>query len=452
MTFDNYQPVADYGAEFALIAAILEAGPKARRRIFERAREGDLSHDASRDGWRVLHASWQNRANFDDLNVLTAHRSSPAVLHCLDHATEMPWGAALETVINYSARRKAQLAALRAYEAAEDLTGSAEDLRRCVADLAESAQDGRTGDPPSTRSEILGRVQGLVRRANKDLDTHVPWIINDRLDAAYLEPGTLTIIGARPRVGKTALMLSAGLAQAQAEIPVGVVCLEMSDEQIAIRCLSQLSKLPYGTIRRGLKDISRADIDSYRYAVDQFQGLPLELYCGRGSRIDLTQVDAVATDWVHAQGVRVLYVDYAQKLAFRCQGRDIREKNIRLVFGMKELAQKLNIPVVLLAQINRDGVGIPHIENIKESSTIEDEADNIILIDRPDVELPDSSPRPYKVRGASGPIDIDMRNKAALILSKTRNDAGGIVYMGYEGPTMRFRELAGHELYHKPQH
>jgi len=100
----------------------------------------------------------------------------------------------------------------------------------------------------------------------------------------------------------------------------------------------------------------------------------------------------------------------------------------------------LDIPIVILAQINREGQNqVPRISHLKESGAIEQDADTIILIDRPDIDKPAVTKRNYKELDCYGNvIEANMDGRAAVIIAKHRNGATGYTLLDFDGPTTRF--------------
>ena len=274
----------------------------------------------------------------------------------------------------------------------------------------------------------------LAIEANKDRPG-IPWGFGWLDQRAVLRGGEYTIIAARPSVGKTALALTAMCNQIQGGYRPGLVCFEMDIPSIAMRCVSQFTGEKFTAIRNGaVTDVS----------FDKLANSGAQFLCGR--RMGIADVEN-AIRQMRDQGVQVAYVDYIQKI-LHPEGREHRERVAQTSARFKDLADELDMPIVVLAQLNRGAQGqYPKLSDLKETGAIEEDADVVVLIDRPDQDNdPFAATRTYK-RYVMNPettlrekVDVDMKGKAALILAKQRNEETGVMICEYDGPTMRFSD------------
>jgi replicative DNA helicase len=195
-----------------------------------------------------------------------------------------------------------------------------------------------------------------------------------------LQPTDLVIIAARTSVGKTAFMMN--IAANLGDTAGGVVSGEQASNQIVQRVLANKSQVSAQDMRTG-----GLDAEGFQSMVNA--GLSMmdrPLYIADISRPSIDQVEATARQMHYEQGIKILFVDYLQLIknsAYpdrRLQVDDISKR-------LKGLALDLHIPVVCLAQLNRDAVDrMPRISDLKESGAIEEDADQVILLSRDDDE------------------------------------------------------------------
>lgn len=240
-----------------------------------------------------------------------------------------------------------------------------------------------------------------------------------------LMPGQLVVVGARPAVGKTSLAVNVALhACLSHKIPVGMFSMEMTDVEIAVRILAGYSGVAAGRFREhrlGDKEWDRVNhtLATYNEApfyIDQAGGLSIQ---------ELTARARVANKQVGGFGL--LVVDYVQLSRSETGGRsDTRATEIGMVTsGLKRLAKELGCPVMALSQLNRDSAKEnkrPTIAELRDSGSIEADADTILLLHRPFV----MSQKP------------EQEWEAEVIVGKQRNGQIGIVELDYDARLTRF--------------
>lgn len=245
--------------------------------------------------------------------------------------------------------------------------------------------------------------------------------VDDKLGG--LHKGDMIVIGGRAAMGKTAFLLNMARAAAKAGNPVGIISGEQPVEQMALRMLS-----------------SGSNIDSKKFRTAQFEdfewsklygvvatnaGLPM-WFLDR-SAPTMAEVSRVARRWVHKHGIKALYVDYLQRIGG--EGERKYEQVSFVARAMKNLARDLDIPVVVLAQVGRDvekrADPVPKMGDLSDSSEIEKEADQVLMIYREGY---------YKANAD--------QNTARVIVEKNRHGATGYIDLHWKGSTMTFGDLA----------
>ena len=285
--------------------------------------------------------------------------------------------------------------------------------------------------------EVLDSVMGELdeRMANggcqlTGIDTGFP-PLNDLL--LGWNKGTLNALGARPGEGKTALLVYSMLHAAAQGIPTVIISLESRAENLTERILIGKTGIdPYDWRRGRLDTGQREAVEQERRGLNH---LPLRIF---DSGYITTEEACVLIKSLHAEGkCELVGIDYMQ-LFNESKNSGNREqevaKNSRL---LKLLAMNLNIPVVLLCQLNREVMNnerqIPRLENIRESGSIEQDGDTVTLLFHPSKAKMVTTPE------TNYPVTPDMQ---MLIVAKNRNGTPGTVYLSHNPSMTRFSEYA----------
>lgn len=247
----------------------------------------------------------------------------------------------------------------------------------------------------------------------------------DRLLGGW-HAGDLVVIGARPAMGKTSMALGMARHAASKGHAIGLVSGEQPVEQVADRLLALASGVP-ATHFRGT--IEEAEWGRVGEAVTSTAALPLWVY--DRSAPSVTEVIRVARRWVHNHKIEALFVDYLQRLDMPGDRRF--EAVGAAVKSLKNLARDLNIPVIVLAQVSRQveqrKPPEPRMGDLSDSSEIEKEADQVLLLYR-DEQYHADSPK---------------RGIAKIIIDKNRHGPTGFIECAFVGETMRFADLVRDE-------
>ena len=232
----------------------------------------------------------------------------------------------------------------------------------------------------------------------------------------------LTIIGARPAMGKTSLLLNFA---ARCGVPCGIISAEQPNEQIGMRFLSMQSQVSLQKMRSA--DLNEAEWPKLTPGLATVN----EWRCWINDRPApaIGDVIAQARKWKFERGIRILFIDYVQKI----RGSDPRAKKFEqvseVVGALKDLARDLQIPIVTLGQVKREvetrSNKRPGMADLSDSGEIEKEADQIITLYRDEV------------------YDTDSRDKgtAELVICKNRHGATGMVPAVWRGEFLRFENF-----------
>ena len=246
-----------------------------------------------------------------------------------------------------------------------------------------------------------------------------------------LQNGEMIIIAGRPSMGKTSLALNIaehiGLVE---KIPVAVFSLEMGKQQLAERFLCSISEIDSQRVRKGL--LNEDDYEKLVSACGQLSEAPI--YIDDTSTLTPLELRAKARRFKSLYDIRCIIVDYLQLMHLGGRRAESRQQEITTISRyIKALARELNIPVVVLSQLNRSPEGRldhkPRMSDLRESGSIEQDADVVMLLHRED----------YYRRVEKDYVE---NNVAELIIAKQRNGPTGSVALVFREKITRFENVA----------
>jgi replicative DNA helicase len=275
-----------------------------------------------------------------------------------------------------------------------------------------------------------------------------------------LQSSDLIIVAGRPGMGKTSLAtnIAYNVAQAwQGEVRpdghmstvnggiVGFFSLEMSAEQLATRIISERTGITSSTIRRG--SITEQDFELIKDTSIELQNLPF--YVDETGGLSIAALAARARRLKRQRGLDLIVVDYIQLL----QGSSKRASEGRvqevteITTGLKALAKELNVPIMALSQLSRQVESRddkrPQLSDLRESGSIEQDADVVIFVYREEYYLNNKEPRPGTDEHAKWMIEMDAAHgKAEIIIGKQRHGPTGTVQVQFDANITRFGDLA----------
>jgi len=304
----------------------------------------------------------------------------------------------------FTADQLVEQAEVRVFAVGEaEATGDTVDVAEAV-DEANALIDRRIG------GEVTGVSSGLL-----DLD--------DALGG--FQPGTLTIIAARPSMGKTALALNiADHAAVNCGVVPLFVSLEMGRAELALRMIQSRAEVDGYRLRNAhlLTGEERGRLHLASMALRE-KSFPIDESPARS----VAQIAANARRLKARRGIGLLVVDYLQLV--EGQGASRQEQVASISRRLKQLSKELDLPVIALSQVNRSAEGRedhrPRMADLRESGAIEQDADVVILLHRPDYYDPDDEP-----------------GTAEAIVAKNRNGAVGTVGLVFRRHLARFENLS----------
>jgi replicative DNA helicase len=335
-----------------------------------------------------------------------------------------------------------------------------EDAERRLYELAESGRyDGGFQGFAQAMKVALDMAANAYQRDGKLSGTATG--LRD-LDAKMggLQRSDLIIVAGRPGMGKTALatniaynVAKAYESQVQADGTmkavnggvVGFFSCEMSAEQLATRILAEQTGISSSLIRRG--GITQSEFDKIRDYTIELQHLPL--YVDETGGLSISQLTARARRLKRQKGLDLIVVDYIQLLqGSGKRGNDNRVQEVtEITTSLKALAKELNIPVIALSQLSRQVESRddkhPQLSDLRESGSIEQDADVVMFVYREEYYLQNKEPKPGTEEHAKWLVEMDnAHGRAEVIIAKQRHGPTGTVPLQFEGQFTRFSNLA----------
>ncbi|GMU25085.1 MAG: replicative DNA helicase [Phycisphaerae bacterium] len=245
-----------------------------------------------------------------------------------------------------------------------------------------------------------------------------------------MQNGEMVIIAARPSMGKTAFGL--GVAEhvaSRAHKPAAFFSMEMSKQAIAQRLLCSCGRVDSHKLRRGM--LTEMEIQQLAAVCDELANVPLFIDDTPG--MSVLELRAKSRRLRMRHNIEAVFIDYLQLMRSPGRSESRQQEVAEISGGLKALARELNIPVVVLAQLNRNPEGRtdnkPRMSDLRESGSIEQDADVILLLHREEY---------YK--GENCPDDL--RNVAEVIIAKQRNGPVGTIKLHFNQSLTRFDNLA----------
>ena len=278
--------------------------------------------------------------------------------------------------------------------------------------------------------ESFGSVDALLQRGQRITGLATHYTDFDEMTSG-LQRADLIIIAARPSMGKTALAMNiAENAAIEDNKTVGMFSLEMSREALLLRLLCSKARVDSHRMRTG--SLWREDTDKVVRAMEQLAHAPIFIDDTPG--IALSEMRAKAKCLQQSQGaLDLIIVDYLQLMSGGGRRYENRTQEVSAISrGLKGLAKELNVPVVALSQLSRapesrGGDHRPQLADLRESGSIEQDADVVAFIFREEVYKPD---------------EPELDGIAEIIIAKQRNGPTGRLKMAFIKNSTRFESLA----------
>ncbi len=435
----DLEPPYDELAERAVLGAII-ADPETMPTVLEHLREEDFYFENHRLLFSLLYKVWEDKGkDWDDI-VLREYIEKRGLKERLDMAfiyslvEEAATGSLLEEAIR-SVKEKSglrklmdlSLSVLRGIKEEPDLENLLEYLNTKLIEISEKQIVSHYWHIRDVAREVIDIIEKHRKQERLITGIATGFLDLDLLTTGF-HPSDLIIVAARPGMGKSSFMLSMAIHMAmQEKVPVVIYSLEMSKEQLVMRALSMLSGVPLQNIRRGFVN----EEDRNKLISSALDLSRCEIYIDDTPGLSTTDVRIKTRKLKKEKGVEVAFIDYLQLLRPPTRRSSRQEEVAEISRNLKALAKELSIPVVALAQLSRQvehrSDKRPQLADLRESGQIEQDADLIIFIHRPEYYKRNPSPEEQGI--------------AEIIVAKQRQGPTGIVKVAFLKDTASFKPL-----------
>ena len=272
--------------------------------------------------------------------------------------------------------------------------------------------------------------------------------LDDRLGGLHKQD--LIIIAGRPSMGKTALATniafnaSLNIKKNDLKTSVAFFSLEMSSEQLSTRILAEQSRIKSNDIRRG--KINQDDFERFIEASKNLEMLPLHI--DDTPAITISALSNRARRLKRKEGLDLIVIDYIQLMkssGYRNEGRVLEIAEITQ--GLKALAKELDVPVLALSQLSRQVEQRedkkPQLSDLRESGSIEQDADVVMFVFREQYYLEKQEPKPGTAEHVEWQEKMSqIHNEAEIIIGKQRHGPTGVIKLEFESTFTKFKDAS----------
>jgi replicative DNA helicase len=327
----------------------------------------------------------------------------------------------------------------RAYEEQDDVGNLLDEVEQRIFAVGEDRFKGQIVPMKDQVMEAIESIEKLYENRGGITGLSTGFTELDRMTNG-LHPGEMIVIAARPSMGKTALAMNIVEHVAVSEkLPVGVFSLEMSSQQLVQRMLCSRARVNLAKVRGGF--LAERDFPNLTAAASKLA--EARIFIDDSSSLNILELRAKARRLKAQQDVQLIAIDYLQLVTSSSRrAQDNRQLEItEISAGLKGLAKELKIPVIVVAQLNRQpeqrSGGTPRLSDLRESGAIEQDADLVGLLLRPGFYEEKDDEDKEEPR-----ISDDKAEDAELIIAKQRNGPVGTVPLTFFKQFTRFENQA----------
>jgi replicative DNA helicase len=320
----------------------------------------------------------------------------------------------------------------RAYEEQDEVNNLLDEVEQRIFAVGEDRFKGQMLSMKDQVMEAIEAIEKLYERKGGITGISTGFVEFDRMTSG-LHPSEMIVIAARPSMGKTALAMNiAEHVAIESKLPVGVFSLEMSSQQLVQRLLCSRARVNLQKVRDGF--LAERDFPSLTTAASKLA--EARIFIDDSAGLSILELRAKARRLKAQQDVQLVIVDYLQLLRSPSRrAQDNRQLEIsEISAGIKGLAKELKIPIIVVAQLNRQPEartgGKPRLSDLRESGSIEQDADLVGLLVRPELYEEDEEARAEKA------------GEAELIIAKQRNGPVGEIPLTFLKEFTRFEDRA----------
>lgn len=450
MEMDGRVPPQALDIEEAVLGAILIEADAANVAM-ERLDEFDFYSPAHKHIFKALQALFEGQNPMDIITVENELRQNNLLDACggpmyLSQLTRSVSTAAsieyhLQILKEKSLMRKLIVGCTEvvreAYDPAKDPFDLLDQAEKTVFELSLSATSTSTRNISDLVKETIKKIEEL--RQKKSRITGVPTMLS-KLDeyTAGWQRSDLIIVAARPSMGKTAFVLTVARNAAlhpneEYRVPVAIFSLEMSDQSLVQRLLTMEARVDAQAVRTG--QIGTEQMEMMLHAANRLYKAKVVIDDTPG--ISLTALRTKCRRLKKEQNIGLVIIDYLQLMTTGRKSEGSREQEIGYISrGLKALAKELNVPVIALSQLSRAVEQRPdkrpQLSDLRESGSIEQDADVVCFLYRPEY---------YGVKQVDGMSTVGV---AEVIIGKQRNGPVGTAFLHFIKEYARFENLSRH--------
>lgn len=319
----------------------------------------------------------------------------------------------------------------RAFDEGEDVDNLLNFAEQEIFQIAEGSMKKESIPVKSIVDQAIQQIEEASKREDGLSGVPSGFSELDRYTSGW-QPADLLIIAARPAMGKTAFVLSMARNMAVDHGQgVAIFSLEMSSIQLVTRLISSETELPGQKLKNG-------DLVGHEWEQLETKVKPLEeapIFIDDTPAISIFELRAKARRLVQAHDVKVIVIDYLQLMSAGVDNRGNREAEVSMISrNLKAIAKELGVPIIALSQLNRSvetrgGDKRPQLSDLRESGAIEQDADMVMFIHRPDY---------YGI--LEDEEGNSLQGMAEIILAKHRAGSTGSVFLEFRSEFARFQD------------
>jgi replicative DNA helicase len=324
----------------------------------------------------------------------------------------------------------------RVYDYEGEIDALMDEVERDILRISESRVQSHTSTIKDLVKKAINTIEDFHQRQGMLTGLATGFTDLDKMTTG-LHGGEMVVIAARPSVGKTSLAMNiAEHVSIEQKLPVGVFSLEMTAESLVLRMLCSRSRVNLRNVREGF--LAERDFPKLTGAAGKLAGAPL--FIDDTSGLSILQLRAKARRMHQQYGIKLFVVDYLQLLHSTARRAENRQQEIADISGgIKGLAKELNVPIIVLSQLNREPEKRergekPKLSDLRESGSIEQDADVVGLLYKPtkggDEDEADAG------RSEEEAVAVN------LLLAKQRNGPTGDINLTFLKPYTRFESAA----------
>src|SRR5712691_2343632 len=329
----------------------------------------------------------------------------------------------------------------RAYEEQDEVDSLLDEVEQKIFDVGEDRFKGQMLSMKDHAMQAIETIEKLYERKGSITGISTGFVEFDRMTIG-LHPSEMVVIAARPSMGKTALAMNiAEFVAINEKLPVAVFSLEMSSQQLVQRMLCSRARVNLQRVRDGF--LGERDFPNLTAAASKLA--EAKIFIDDSAGLSILEMRAKARRLKAQQDVQLMVIDYLQLLKSTSRrAQENRQIEIsEISAGLKGLAKELKIPVIVVAQLNRQpeqrSGGEPRLSDLRESGSIEQDADLVGLLLRPGLYKDDEKSDDDK--DEETPSD-NKGEEAELIIAKQRNGPIGKVDLTFLRDFTRFENRA----------